>query len=518
MRSKYLDYDGTDQTVIIIDSGWANGYSVGNLAYQWDFAENDSSAWNWDSKTHGAMVGSVVLDYADDVNIIHLKVFDDGPGGGASFLDVERALQWAVQNAGYFNTASVNISLGAGRTYFETTTSLSNEITALYNMGIMTTVAAGNSGGYGVNVISASPNAVGVGSVDAYGNLSYFSQTHSSLVDLYALGENVPVVDVNGNTDFISGTSFAAPVVSASYAALKEASLSITNSTVTIDQFLDMAISSGRNVNGSSNNYIISTDDLISHFVEIQDSKGDGTGGTISFDESYYLSNNPDVLLAVASGLLESAKQHYDVHGFQEGRDPSSSFDSSFYLESNPDVRAAGINPLDHYNSFGRFEGRIPMADVSSDDGDETPVIPPTDPQSPWAESAPTVFARIYSPNGGSYDFRAGGWSNDVIVGTSQNEYFDINYGFDTLTGGGGSDVFAFNSVTDNDTITDFDPRNDFLDLGYWATTTSTTIHETGTGSSVIQIIDTRSTITLTGVTVDEWSLIRDADHGAIFG
>lgn len=209
---------------------------------------------------------------------------------------------------------------------------------------------------------------------------------------------------------------------------------------------------------------------------------------------------------------------HSMTHGFREGRDPSASFDTSFYLESNPDVLAAGMNPLDHYNFFGRSEGRLPTADTSSDEGDETPVIPPTDPQSPWVESAPTIFARIYSPNGGSYDFRNGGWANDVIIGTSQNEYFDINYGFDTLTGGGGSDVFAFNSATDNDTITDFDPRNDFLDLGYWATTSSTSIYETGTGSSVIQIIDSRSTITLTGVTVDDWSLIRDADHGVIFG
>lgn len=518
-RSKYLDYDGTDQTVIIIDSGWSDGYSVGNLIYQWDFADNDGSAWNWDTKTHGAMVGSVVLDYADDVNIIHLKVFDDGNASGTSTRTIEQALQWAVQNASFFNTSSVNISLGYGRSYFESSSSLSTEITALYNMGIMTSVAAGNSGGYGVNVISANPNAIGVGSVDSYGNISDFSQTHSSLVDIYALGEGVPIVDIYGGTDIVDGTSFAAPVVSASYAALQEASLSLTGSKVTVDQFMDMAISGGRNVNGSTTHHIISTDDLLSHFVELQASSGT-TGEAIAFDDVYYLNQNPDVLTAILNGWFYSAEQHYAAFGFREGRDPSASFDTFYYLQNNPDVAAAGINPFEHYNSFGRNEGRLPKAsDAGSDGGvDDTPVVVPTpDPESPWAENPPTVFSRIYSPDGGSFDFGTWTWSNDVIVGTSQNEYFDLNYGYDTLTGGGGSDVFAFNSATDNDTITDFDPRNDFLDLGYWATSRATSIYETTGGSSVIQIIDSRSTITLTGVASDEWAFIRDAEYGAIF-
>ena len=50
--------------------------------------------------------------------------------------------------------------------------------------------------------------------------------------------------------------------------------------------------------------------------------------------------------------------QHYHESGWREGRDPSAFFDTQFYLASNRDVRAAGIDPFEHYLQYGRAEGR----------------------------------------------------------------------------------------------------------------------------------------------------------------
>jgi len=73
------------------------------------------------------------------------------------------------------------------------------------------------------------------------------------------------------------------------------------------------------------------------------------------FDKKYYLDLNPDVEIGGVDPL-----QHYALHGWKEGRDPSKEFSTSFYLEHNADVVNAGVNPLYHYVTRGRLEGRAP--------------------------------------------------------------------------------------------------------------------------------------------------------------
>jgi hypothetical protein len=48
-------------------------------------------------------------------------------------------------------------------------------------------------------------------------------------------------------------------------------------------------------------------------------------------------------------------------------------FDSDFYLKTNKDVAASGMNPLFHYLTYGKNEGRLPFAKVTP-----TPVTPVT--------------------------------------------------------------------------------------------------------------------------------------------
>lgn len=52
------------------------------------------------------------------------------------------------------------------------------------------------------------------------------------------------------------------------------------------------------------------------------------------------------------------AAMHYLLHGAKEGFDPGPFFSSDGYLRQNPDVAQRGMNPLAHYELFGRKEGR----------------------------------------------------------------------------------------------------------------------------------------------------------------
>ena len=71
------------------------------------------------------------------------------------------------------------------------------------------------------------------------------------------------------------------------------------------------------------------------------------------FDTNWYLAHNPDVKAAGIDPLI-----HYEEYGWKEGRDPSAAFSTSGYLAANPDVKAAGVDPLLHYLEYGQSEAR----------------------------------------------------------------------------------------------------------------------------------------------------------------
>lgn len=66
------------------------------------------------------------------------------------------------------------------------------------------------------------------------------------------------------------------------------------------------------------------------------------------FDETYYLSSNPDVADSLVDPLT-----HFLTVGWVEGRDPSPDFSVRFYLRNNSDVRNSKLNPFLHYCKHG---------------------------------------------------------------------------------------------------------------------------------------------------------------------
>mgnify|MGYP006266878981 CR=1 FL=1 len=83
------------------------------------------------------------------------------------------------------------------------------------------------------------------------------------------------------------------------------------------------------------------------------------------FDESFYLSANPDIAAAVASGAFASGLAHFQQFGLFEGRTAVSSlYSEALYLQAYPDVAAAVASGalasgLQHFITAGEAEGRL---------------------------------------------------------------------------------------------------------------------------------------------------------------
>ncbi|THD76989.1 MAG: hypothetical protein E7812_13575, partial [Phenylobacterium sp.] len=59
-----------------------------------------------------------------------------------------------------------------------------------------------------------------------------------------------------------------------------------------------------------------------------------------------------------AYGEVDDVLAHYSRTGWRDGRDPAPWFSTARYLATNADVVTAGYEPLHHYLTVGRYEGR----------------------------------------------------------------------------------------------------------------------------------------------------------------
>ncbi|WP_421659292.1 hypothetical protein [Leptothermofonsia sp. ETS-13] len=80
-----------------------------------------------------------------------------------------------------------------------------------------------------------------------------------------------------------------------------------------------------------------------------------------NLDEKFYLTAYPDVADAIRRGKIRSACEHYQKFGRYEGRFPA--FNEASYLSKNPDVadavrRRKIRSAYEHWQKFGRYENR----------------------------------------------------------------------------------------------------------------------------------------------------------------
>jgi len=252
---------GTAIGVAIVDSGVnPNGdlyttmgvnRQIADVRFNSDYNQSTSDGYG-----HGTHVASIVggdgsesggkfIGVAPMVNIVNVKVSNDD--GSARMRDVVAGLQWILENKDVYNIRVVNLSLNSSVAESYHTSPLDAAVEILWFNKIVVVASAGNRGSGAVYPPANDPFIITVGATDDKGTgsisddvvapFSASGQTSDGFTkpDLVAPGTNIVARLVNQNMGLaaahpthkvrdqyfrMSGTSMAAPMVSASIALL----------------------------------------------------------------------------------------------------------------------------------------------------------------------------------------------------------------------------------------------------------------------------------------------------------
>ncbi len=132
-----------------------------------------------------------------------------------------------------------------------------------------------------------------------------------------------------------------------------------------------------------------------------------------------------------------------------------------FHLGAFEDTVATSLQNVSGLHAFGQ-DGRLVVVASGEAEGGITRLT---------IDLAGTGDTLIASPTGGLLagtpfdDILIGGPGGDVLSGAAGDDLIVDGSGTDTLIGGPGADVFIFDADGETDTITDFDPALDRIDL-----------------------------------------------------
>jgi len=456
--SRFTGIDGSGTSVVVIDTGinLSHTYFAGHIAYSYDFySGNDSNATDYNG--HGSNVASIAAGstgMAPGANIIALKVFPDG-GGGASYTDIEEALQWTINNAAAYNIVSVNLSLGAGENlnYVSSVPYLSNEFQSLANLGVVTVAAAGNSyasyQSQGVSWIAADPNTLAVGAVyDAntggwsYGSgaraysttadqITPFSQRSTTVMDIFAPGAPILGAGAGSSTSTVTmhGTSQAAPHITGIVALAQELAVQTIGRKLTVAEFTSMLKSSGVGIyDGDNENDNVANTNAYYTRVDVN-----------ALGNALLALAEPQILDGTAGDdVLQSSEHSTQIYGY-DGNDiligggnrdflfGGDGSDQAFGNDGN-DVLKGGAGGDYLFGNAGPdwMEGGSEGDSVVGGAGDDV----------------------IFGESGGDYlfgddgnDYEYGGDDGDYMLGGNNEDWMQGGNGADMLYGQAGSDV-----------------------------------------------------------------------------
>lgn len=170
-----------------------------------DFVNNDDDAF--DDHFHGTHVSGIISNVSDNhTNILPIKVLDSLGFGEDS--DIALGIRYAVDNG----AKVINLSLGSS--VIEPIPVIEKELEYANKNGVTVIAASGNSSSNVLFYPANSKYVVSVGATDNKDNLATFSNYGKGL-DLVAPGVDIASVISNGDIALLSGTSMAAPHVSA---------------------------------------------------------------------------------------------------------------------------------------------------------------------------------------------------------------------------------------------------------------------------------------------------------------
>lgn len=221
---------GKNVKIALIDTGVNQLSSIGKIKKQLSFNSDDESTpineadsidRGHDNKGHGTSVAAIITakqsnakvkGIAPDAEIYALK-YTDGTKKG-EVANLIKAINWSIEN----KMDIINISSG-----------LSSDVTALHTavqravkQGILIVASAGNDGQLAPTIYPAHyEEVISVGSINQYKDVSSFSNA-ANPVTFTAPGEDILTYNHAGIAMKMSGTSYAAPHITAFLAVLKE--------------------------------------------------------------------------------------------------------------------------------------------------------------------------------------------------------------------------------------------------------------------------------------------------------
>ena len=236
--NEYLQTNGTNENVVVVilDTGINISHPLFNdrfildneqiVGYSYTDTTLSNSQYDFeDDNGHGSHVAGIVTNLTpDNVKILPIKVMDSSGYGSFSLLLTALARVEQVYSSTY-NISCVNLSLGG---YSDSTTlsSMDTLFQELRNDNILTIVAAGNDQLDTSNYMPAnSDNVITVSSLKKDENLSVYEFDYSysnfgTSIDISAPGTEIVSAYYTNHYAYMSGTSMAAPHISAAVALL----------------------------------------------------------------------------------------------------------------------------------------------------------------------------------------------------------------------------------------------------------------------------------------------------------
>jgi len=175
------------------------------------------------------------------------------------------------------------------------------------------------------------------------------------------------------------------------------------------------------------------------------------------FNETYYLTNNADVVVAISQGHFNSALAHYNAFGGKELRQPNSSFNPQYYAINNADVLnavAAGTFPnvFAHYQEFGEIENRAPSTDFAAFDA--TAYLAANADVAAAVTAGTIASALEHFISFGQTEGREG---SGVAAVVANGTTFTLTTGVDTFTGTDNNDTFIADNTGATVTVSSAD-------------------------------------------------------------
>jgi len=203
--------------VAVIDSGILEHPTIeGDVISFVDFTDPDAPVDD-NSYTHGTAVAALITGkvgfakgLAPGASIIDIRVLSES--GAGDHFTLANGIVYAVDNGAQV----INLSLGS----YQHSPTLFAAILYASSNDVSIVAASGNDGVDMIPYPAAYPQVIGVGAVDALGRHTHFSNTGQG-IDIAAPGLGIISALREDNLTHFSGTSAAAPFVSATLARIR---------------------------------------------------------------------------------------------------------------------------------------------------------------------------------------------------------------------------------------------------------------------------------------------------------